>query len=108
MNYTPPIERTRAGIAHATFTLTPIEIACGVTLADVRDARARGYVLDSGAAFVAPLNIGPALATAAARLALGVPVTFDHLALGGYPVYVPASRAPYAQTHDTFREPTFA
>jgi hypothetical protein len=41
-------------------------------------------------------------------MALGVAVTFDHMALGGYPVYVPATRAPYAQTHDTFREPTFA
>ena len=90
------------------FTLTPTEAACGVTLAAVSDTRARGYVLDSGAAFVAPLNVGPALAQAAARMALGVAVTFDHMALGGYPVYVPASRAPYAQTHDTFREPTFA
>lgn len=90
------------------FALTPIETAGGVSLADVRDARARGYVLDAGAAFVAPSNVAPAVAQAAARMALGVPITFDHLALGGYPVFVPAAPAPYAQLHDTYREPTFA
>lgn len=92
----------------AMFHLTAIETACGITLAEVTTARAAGYVLDCGAEFVAPHNASPALAQAAARYALGAEVTFDHLAMGGYPVYVRAAHAPYAQAHDDYREPVFA
>lgn len=77
--------------AHARggFTLTDTERACGVTLADVQSARNDAYIYHGGQpypAVVLPRYCPPALAGAAARMALGGPVEFSHLS-GGMPVY---------------------
>lgn len=71
------------------FTLTDIELACGVTVADVRKARKDAYAYHGGtpdAAVALPRYCPPALAGAAARMALGAPVEFSHLS-SGMPVY---------------------
>ena len=79
-------------MAHYTHTLTDIEVACGVTLDDVAQALARGYMIDrDGIAFVMDPNTPPALASSTARCAFGGrEAEFSHLS-NGYPVYVPAS-----------------
>lgn len=64
-----------------TFTLSPVELACGVTMDDVRAHRAAGYVTASGL-FVADPLASPAVAGAAARMALGGPVEFSHVSAG--------------------------
>ncbi|RKN69532.1 hypothetical protein D7252_08735 [Microbacterium sp. CGR2] len=69
-----------------TFTLTDTELACGVTLGAVHAARDRGLVRDERSVFVAERHQAPAVAGAAARMALGGPVEFSHLAYG-CPVY---------------------
>lgn len=70
-----------------TFTLTDIERACGVTIEAVTLARRVGLVFDNGTSFMAKRHEAPALAGAAARMALGGPVDFSHLT-AGCPVYV--------------------
>lgn len=73
----------------AEFTLSDIERACGITLADVRKARRDALIYHGGQTYPAvalPRYCPPALAGAAARMALGGPVEFSHLA-GGMPVY---------------------
>lgn len=75
--------------AGAGFTLTDTERACGVTLVDVQSARNYAYIYRGGQpypAVVLPSFCPPALAGAAARMALGGPVEFSHLS-GGMPVY---------------------
>lgn len=75
--------------AGAGFALTDIERACGVTLADVRSARNDAYIYHGGQSYpavVLPRYCPPALAGAAARMALGGPVEFSHLS-EGMPVY---------------------
>lgn len=71
--------------ADAPFVLTDLERACGVTMDDVMRERRRGYVTSNGE-FIGGMYAGPALAGAAARLALGGPVEFSHLS-SGCPVY---------------------
>ncbi len=68
-----------------TFTLTDIELACGVTLDDVHAYAATSYVSDDMA--VIDRFASPAQAGATARYLLGAPVEFSHLAMG-CPVYV--------------------
>lgn len=71
--------------------LTEVERACGVTESAVMVARARGAVVRH--MFLAPANTPPAVAGAAARLALGGPAEFSHINTAtGYPVYVMADR----------------
>ena len=58
------------------FTLTDIELACGVTMEDVQRTRRESYVFDHEQAVAISWGTPPALGTAAARLALGAPAWF--------------------------------
>lgn len=70
------------------FPLTVTEFACGVTLPAVVAERTGGLVFDGGRAFIPKSrDCGPALAGAAARMALGGPVVFAGLNSAGWPVY---------------------
>lgn len=71
------------------FTLSPVELACGVTLDAVQDARARGLLaLDgTGTRFTAPADVSPAVAGAAARMAFGERGEFVGMDGTGCPVY---------------------
>jgi hypothetical protein len=60
-----------------THTLTPLEIACGVTLEDVARELPRGLFIDNGTAFIVAGTCGPALAGSVARCAFS----------GAYPTY---------------------
>jgi hypothetical protein len=73
------------------FTLSPIEVACGVTMDDVRRVRADAYVMHDKRSVAIGRNTPPALAGAAARMALGGPVEFDALNIWGQPLYRLAS-----------------
>lgn len=69
-------------------TLTPLEIACGVTLDAVGAALSLSLSGDSARTVTVPANTPPALAGSVARAAFnGAAVEFSHLALGLYPVY---------------------
>ncbi|MDF2506327.1 MAG: hypothetical protein K0Q52_186 [Microbacterium sp.] len=71
------------------FALSAVEVACGVTLDAVVDARARGTVtLDgTGTRFTAPANVSPAVAGAAARMTFGERGEFVGMDGVGQPVY---------------------
>lgn len=71
------------------FTLSPIEVACGVTVEAV-EAFALTSTVSDGVAVIDQFA-GPAEAGATARYLLGGPVEFSHLAMGAYPVYRPES-----------------
>lgn len=60
-----------------TFQLTETEIASGVTVDDVTKVRSSGAII--GQTFYTAGNVGPALGTAAARMAFGSPAEFDHV-----------------------------
>jgi hypothetical protein len=69
------------------FTLSPTEVACGVTVDEVRRVRAEAYVMHDKRSVAIGRNVGPAVAGAAARLALGGPVEFDTINIWGQPLY---------------------
>lgn len=54
-----------------TFTLTDIELACGVTLDDVARELPRAMVRESGATVIVDGTLAPALGNAVARCAFG-------------------------------------
>ena len=67
-------------------TLTPLETACGVSLAEVADALPKVLFIDNGHAVMVPAGLPPAMAGSVARCAFGAPADFSHLS-NGYPVY---------------------
>lgn len=67
--------------------LTEIEIACGVTLAQVAELRPKGLFILEGTRFVLPADTAPALGTAVARFAFGALAEFAGLNQLGQPVY---------------------
>lgn len=70
----------------AEFALTDIEVACGVTLPEVRQCREQAFVLHDRAVCL-PSGAGPALSTAASRMALGVPTEFVGFNQFRQPIY---------------------
>lgn len=71
-----------------TLELTPIEIACGVTLEQVADLMPK-ILLRDGRAYL-PENTPPALCGAVARCAFGGPAQFVGISKAtGYPIYEP-------------------
>lgn len=80
-----------AGYVHA---LTPLEVACGVTLEQVAHILPKVRLQNDGRAVLLPKDLGPALAASVARCALAGPAEFEYLN-NGYPVYgKPAEQAP--------------
>lgn len=73
------------------FTLSPTEVACGVTEEAARAVRRDAYVMHHGRSVAITRGTPPALAGAAARLALGGPVEFDAINIWGQPLYRLAS-----------------
>lgn len=73
------------------FELSEVEIACGVTMKDAANTREDSLVLriPEGLRVTVPIDTPPALAGAAARMALGVPCEFAGLNHWGNPVYKP-------------------
>jgi hypothetical protein len=74
-------------VSGAEFALSDVEVACGVTLDDVRLARREAYVSASGTYVTIRKGTPPAVAGAAARLALGGPVEFESFDTFGQPFY---------------------
>jgi hypothetical protein len=72
-----------------TLILSPIELACGVTLEQVAEVLPLALMLDSIEGVMLPSNLSPALCGAIARCALAAPASFSHLK-NGYPIYVHA------------------
>lgn len=70
-----------------TFQLSDVEVACGVTVDQVEAVRATAYVMHDGQSVAIAKDTGPALAGAAARMALGAPVEFDAINVFGNPLY---------------------
>lgn len=72
-----------------TFTLTDIERACGVTIDQVRAARARAllHMTRDGLRVVVDRDMSPALASAVARMALGAPAMRHGANALGFGVY---------------------
>lgn len=66
--------------------LSPIELACGVTLEAVQRSSDRAYVDGSGV-IVLDVDTAPALAGAAARAIVGAPVDFLGLNRLGNPLF---------------------
>lgn len=69
------------------FALTEMEQALGVTAEQAAQTRAQSLVFDGGDAVALPVDTPPALAGAAARLALGGAVLFAGLNQYSQPVY---------------------
>ena len=67
-----------------THTLTELEIACGVTLADVARELPRGVFRENGDTFVVSADCGPALAGSVARCAFGAPAEYVGRTLLGH------------------------
>lgn len=92
----------RSAMAHAArvpaapeFTLTPVELACNVTIDAVRAARASALILNTGESLsyrrvAVAGNVSPATGKAAARMALGVPCQWLGLDGAGHGIYGPA------------------
>lgn len=72
------------------FELSPIELACGVSLDAVKHARSRAMVHLTSAGARVVVDSGPALGGAVARMALGVRCEYLGLNGAGYAVYGPA------------------
>lgn len=70
---------------YSTHTLTELEQACGVTLADVARELPRAYMPDS-LTVILPDGLAPALAGSVARAAIGTCEYAGHNTLG-LPVY---------------------
>lgn len=69
------------------FALTEMERACGVTAQQAAHTRAQSLVFDGGDAVALPVGTPPALAGAAARLALGGAVLFAGPNQYSQPIY---------------------
>jgi len=69
------------------FTLSPTEVACGVTIEQVREVRAKAYIMHDKQSVAIVRGTPPALAGAAARLALGGDVEFVAINIWGNPLY---------------------
>lgn len=69
------------------FTLSETEVACGVTLEDVKREACRSLVTSDSVFIVLAPDIGPALAGAAARMKASGPVEFLWFNHAGMPVY---------------------
>ena len=67
-------------------TLTPLEIACDVTLEQVAEILPQVQLM-TNARVMLPANMGPALAGSVARCALGGPAQYLGMSLNVYPVY---------------------
>lgn len=69
------------------FQLSEVEVACGVTVEQVRAVRIKAYIMHDKQSVAIPKDTGPALAGAAARMALGGPVEFVAINIFGNPLY---------------------
>ena len=58
-------------MSHTTFTLTDLELACSVTLADVARELPRAMIRENGATVIIDGTLAPALGNAVARCAFG-------------------------------------
>lgn len=56
-------------MSNYTHTLTPLEIACGVTLEDVQRELPRGLFMDNGSRFIVSGDCSPAIGSSVARCA---------------------------------------
>lgn len=76
----------------STFTLSELELACGITLDAVRTARSQAmtHLTREGFRVVVAPEVGPALGGAVARMALGVRAEYLGMNALKCPVFGPA------------------